>query len=79
MILTDDHKAALLNTCFEAEAENFNRFFMFGFIKENDFFSDGCKENREAIMKFLAETNFLTQRFFMELIYLREEYEELYA
>jgi hypothetical protein len=78
-MLTEEQKAALINTCFEAEAENFNRFFMFGFIKETDFFNEANKKNREVILKFLAETNFLTQRFFMELIFLREEYEEICA
>lgn len=78
-MLTQDHKAALMNLCYEAEAENFNKYFIFGFIKENDFFNDKNKKNREAILQFLSDTNFLTQRLYMELIYAREEYEETYA
>lgn len=77
MRLSNDVKAALINLCYEAEAENYNRFFLFGLVEEFDFFNDKNKKNRAAIMNFLAETNTLTQRLYLELINFRSEYEEI--
>ena len=56
-------KAALINLCFEAESENYNHYWLLGFKKFSYI-------KRQEIMQFLAETNILTQKLYLELCYM---------
>lgn len=56
-------KTALINLCFEAESENYNHYWLLGFKKLSYI-------KRQEIMKFLSETNTLTQRLYLELCYM---------
>ena len=58
-------KTALINLCFEAESENYNHYWLLGFKKLSYI-------KRQEIMKFLSETNTLTQRLYLELCYMEE-------
>lgn len=78
-MLTQDDKINLIRISMEAEAENYNRYFLFGFVEMTEFFNEKNKEERENVFKFLAETNTLTQRLYLELINFRSEYEEIIA
>ena len=56
-------KTALLNLCFEVESENYNYYWLLGFKKLSVI-------KKQEIMKFLSETNTLTQRLYLELCYM---------
>lgn len=62
-MMNKEIKTALINLCFEAESENYNYYWLLGFKKLSAI-------KRQEIMKFLAETDTLTQRLYLELCYM---------
>ena len=69
-MLSKETKAALINLSMEAEIENYNHFWVKGLVKWLNFFDKRNEKNRQKIMKFLANTNDLTRRLYLELCYV---------
>ena len=68
MMLNNEQKSALINLSFEAEEENYNQYWLTGFVQFLNLFDDRNKAQREKIFKFLTEASPVTQRLFLELM-----------
>ncbi|MBQ2395944.1 MAG: hypothetical protein II304_02710 [Bacteroidales bacterium] len=77
--LPKDVQAELIGLAMEAEAENYNDYWLLGLVEKAKLFDKRNKPYREQIFKFLAETDYLTQRLYLELIYFRSRYEEIFT
>lgn len=68
-MLTKEHKSALINLAFEGEQENYNRYWMTGLVKFLGFWACPNTQLRQEMLKFLATTNTVTQRLYLELMW----------
>lgn len=65
-----DLKAVLINLSMEAELENYNDYWLKGLVRCFNLFDKKNDKRRCKIMKFLKNTNILTQRLYLELCYV---------
>lgn len=69
LTLTKEMKATLINLAMEGETSSYN--WVHDMIEQSHFWSEQNREGRKLILDFLAHTNTLTQRLYLELCYVR--------
>lgn len=69
LTLTKEMKATLINLAMEGETSSYN--WVQDMIEQSRFWSEQNREGRKLILDFLARTNTLTQRLYLELCYVR--------